>query len=134
MIVADASVVVDYLLAGSSPAGDSLAERFRAHEPIVAPHLLDAEVAQVLRRYTLAGVLTPGQAVVLVDELAELPIRRYPHVAILGRAFDLRDDVTVYDGLYLALAEVLEAPLLTADGALKSVPGCTAIVELLPTA
>lgn len=67
-----------------------------------------------------------------LGHLVNLPIRRYVHGWLLPRAFELRDNVTIYDGLYLALAEVLDVPLLTCDSALSGVPGCDATVEILP--
>ena len=132
MIVADASVVVDMLLGRGGPAGDALARRFAFREAICAPHLLDAEVGQVLRRLTLRGEVSVAWARALLDDFVDLPIRRFQHMALLSRAFAFRSNVTVYDGLYLALAEALEAPLVSCDAALRHVPGCTATVEVLP--
>lgn len=134
MIVADASVVADYLLGGSSPAGDALAEAFAHHESVCAPHLVDVEVAQVLRRYAQRGEVGEDLARTLVDELIELPITRYEHRAVLARAFELRANATIYDAVYLALAEALEAPLLTADAALADIVGSIAVVDVRPTA
>lgn len=134
MIVADASVVVDYLLGGSSPAGDALADAFADCVPVCAPHLLDVEVGQVLRRYSQHGEVGGDLAQSLVNELVELPITRYEHRALLARAFELRANATVYDAVYLALAEALDAPLLSADAALAAVPGSTAVVDVHPTA
>ena len=133
MIVADASVVVDLLLGGPSPAGDALAERLASREPVAVPHLLDVEVTQVLRRYVLAGSLPRSQAAALVEELGQLPLIRHGHRPLLARAFELHANVTAYDAVYLALAELLEAPLLTADAGLAGVPGCSATVELVRT-
>ena len=132
MIVADASVVVDVLLYPDSAAAHSLAPRFARREAICAPHLMDAEVGQALRRFTLRGEISAVRAMQSFDDLAALPIRRYPHTALLPRAFELRSNVTVYDGIYLALAEALGAPLLSCDAALADVPGCAATVEILP--
>lgn len=134
MIVVDASVVVDYLLGGPSPAGDALAAVLIDHEPAGAPHLLDVEVGQVLRRFVLRGGLDPDMAEELLGELTALPVRRYGHLGLLARAFELRTNVTMYDAVYLALAELLEAPLLTADAALAAVPGSTAVVQVRPSA
>lgn len=129
MIVADASVVVDLLLGPPSEAGgEELARRLARREAVAAPHLLDAEVGQVLRRLVHGGSLGAEAAVERLADLADLPIERYPHRDLVLRAFDLRDNVTVYDGLYLALSEVLEAPLLTGDARLADVPGCRAEV------
>ena len=132
MIVADASVVIDMLLGAGSPAGDALARNFGKRDPVCAPHLLDAEVGQVLRRYVLRREMTMARARASLDDLMDLPIRRFPHTHLLSRAFALRSNVTIYDGLYLALAEALNAPLISCDGALRDVPGCTAAVEILP--
>ena len=134
MIVADASVVVDMLLgAGSGQAGDLLAQRFSRRETVCAPHLLDAEVGQALRRFSLRGEMSVARARASLHDLADLPIRRFPHTDLLVRAFAFRSNVTIYDGIYLALAEALEAPLLSCDSALEGVPGCAAAVEILPT-
>lgn len=134
MIVVDASVVVDYLLGGPSPAGDELARRFDDGDVVIAPQLLDAEVGQVVRRYALRGELDDTLAEGLVRELVLLPIRRYPHAPVIVRAFDLRANATVYDGIYLALAEAADASLLTADARLADVPGVGVDVEVVPTA
>ena len=76
---------------------------------------MDAEVVQVLRRYVLRKWTTPARASVAVDLLIGMPITRYSHVGLLHRALQLRRNLTVYDALYVALAEALDAPLLTRD-------------------
>lgn len=121
------------LLGGGSDAGDELAARFRAREAVCAPHLLDVEVAQVLRRYTLSGTLVDSDVAEMITDLLDLPIRRYPHTFLLKRALELKRNVTVYDGTYLALSEVLEVTLLTGDKALVGVPGCSAAVRFVET-
>ncbi|CAN5470120.1 MAG: type II toxin-antitoxin system VapC family toxin [Acidimicrobiia bacterium] len=133
MIVVDASVVVDLLLGPGSDAGDTLAEHLVQREVVCSPHLVDAEVGQTLRRFVLRGELSGSRAVSMVEDLVNVPIRRFPHTGLLGRAFELRSNVTVYDGLYLALAEALESPLLTGDAALADVPGCRAAVDVVVT-
>ncbi len=132
MIVADASVIVDVLLYPDSAAAHALARRFARREAICAPHLMDVEVGQTLRRFTLRGEISAVRAVESFDDLAGLSIRRYAHTELLARAFELRSNVTVYDGIYLALAEILNVPLLSCDAALADVPGCAATVEILP--
>ncbi len=132
MIVADASVIVDVLLHPDSAAAHSLARRFARREAICAPHLMDVEVGQTLRRFTLRGEISAVRAVESFDDLAGLSIRRFAHTELLSRAFELRSNVTVYDGIYLALAEILNVPLLSCDAALADVPGCAATVEILP--
>ena len=133
MSVADASVVVDMLLNPGSPGGGTLARRFTDDEPIHAPHLMDVEVGQTLRRFALRGVISADRASALLHILAALPIRRSAHTNLLPRAFALRSNVTMYDGIYLALAEMLDVPLLTGDAALADVPGCGATVEVFAT-
>ncbi len=131
MIVLDASVVVDLLL-HLPPHAEAVEARLLAEAgELAAPHLLDAEVAQVLRRHVRARELPAPFAEAVLADLAELPLVRYPHTPLLPRAFALREKVTVYDGLYLALAEALEAPLLTRDRALAHVPACAAAVEVV---
>jgi len=118
LIVLDASAAVDALL--DTPP---YSERIHAHllesaEEIHAPHLIDAEIGQVLRRYILAGQVRSARADRAVERLRRLGIKRYPHLLFLHRAMRLHRNLTVYDGLYVALAEALAAPLLTRDGRL----------------
>lgn len=131
MIVLDASVVVDLLL-DSHPIAATIAAYLREHEgDLHAPHSIDAEVAQVFRRYCLGGELTPARARLGLLRLSQLPLTRYPHGPFLERAFDLRQNVTVYDALYLVLAEALGAPLLTRDKTLTTVAGSAAAVTFV---
>lgn len=96
-----------------------------------APHLLDLEVTQVLRRYERAGELTARRGREALEDLSAFRIERYPHSLFLPRIWSLRRNATAYDACYLALAEALEAPLLTGDRRLASVPGHDARVEVL---
>ena len=131
MIVLDASVVVDFLLR-LPPHADAITARIVAEAPdLAAPHLLDVEVAQVLRRFFLRGEVTGELARTVLADLGDLPLVRYPHVLLLQRAFELRENVTMYDGVYLALAEALDATLLTRDSALAAIPGHAARVEVV---
>ena len=132
MIVADASLVVELLLNRGETAGVALRRRIDSGEEVCAPHLLDAEVGQAVRRMLLRRQATVSRASASLDLLVNLPIRRYAHGWLLPRAFALRDNATVYDALYLALAEALDVPLLTCDARLRDVPGCSATVEVLP--
>ena len=130
MIVVDASAILEVLL--STPDSARVAERlFRAGETLHAPHLLDIEVAQVLRRYARAGELDSARGLEALEDLIDLPLTRYPHNLLLPRMWELRQNLTAYDAAYVALAEGLEAPLVTLDSALASVREHHARVELL---
>lgn len=133
MIVIDASVAIDFALGADSPAADRVADHLEAGETLAAPHLIDAEVGQVLRRYTINGDLSHGEATSRISDFLDLPIERYPHIRLLPRAFEFRSNLTVYDGLYLALAEALDCRLLTGDWAHRHVPGCDVSVQVQPT-
>jgi predicted nucleic acid-binding protein len=102
-------------------------------EPLAVPELVDVEVGQALRRFVLRGALDRRAARAAVEDLSQLPLDRYPLRGLVARAFDWHDNVTVYDGVYLALAEALERPLLTGDTALAAVPGCDAEVIVVST-
>lgn len=91
---------------------------FAANESLYAPHLIDLEVAQVLRRYARSAVISPERGAEALRDLAEFPITRYPHCELLPRIWEMRHHVTAYDAAYLALAEALEARLVTRDRAL----------------
>lgn len=125
MIAVDASVVVDALV-GSGNARDRIGA-----EPIVAPHLVDAEVGQTLRRLALTKKLDEQAAEEALNGFVELAILRYPHTVLLRRAWDLRANVTFSDALYVALAEVLDIPLVTLDGRLARALGILATVEVI---
>lgn len=130
MIVLDASAVLELVL--RTPAGQRVADRIGSpDETLHAPHLIDLEVAQVLRRYEAVRMLSPSRAAEALEDYTNLDLTRYPHEIFLQRIWDLRRNVTAYDGAYLALAEVLEAPLLTADQRLASTPGHRARVEVV---
>jgi predicted nucleic acid-binding protein len=126
----DASVVVDALL--GEPGASRLRNRlFAASASLHAPHLLDLEVLHVLRRLERRGILRPSRAAEAVEDLLDLPLTRYPHVALAGRVWELRGALTAYDAAYVALAEALGAPLLTRDAALASTRGHHARVEVV---
>lgn len=130
MIVLDASVAIEVLL--NTPAGIQIAERFfDPDETIHAPHLLDIEVAQVLRRYARTGELDTARGLQALQDLIDFPLTRYPHDLFLVRIWELRHNVTAYDAAYIALAEALGALLLTRDAALASAPGNRARIELI---
>ncbi len=128
MIVVDASAVLEVLL--QTDLGRALEGRLFGGEVLNAPHLLDLEVAQVLRRHVLRGALSPTRAEAALRDFTDLRIERYAHHLFLARIWELRVNVTAYDAVYLALAEALDAPLLTADRKLAEAPGHAARVEL----
>ncbi|HEX4681714.1 MAG TPA: type II toxin-antitoxin system VapC family toxin, partial [Gemmatimonadaceae bacterium] len=102
----------------------------RAGETIHAPALLDVEVAQVLRRYALRGELTAARGAAAIATLSVFPLHRYSHEPLLPRMWKLRENLTAYDAAYVALAEALDAPLLTGDSRLASASGIRATIEL----
>ena len=129
MIVVDASVVIEVLL--GTVAGRKAASRlFDSGDSLHAPHLVDLEVAQALRRYCAAAQLKPGRAAEAIQDLSDLPIMRHAHDLLLPRIWLLRHAVTAYDAAYLALADVLDATLVTRDRRLARAAG-RARVEVL---
>jgi predicted nucleic acid-binding protein len=99
-------------------------------EVLHAPHLIDVEVAQVLRRLELAKVLEEARAKQALEDLGDLRLVRHPHADLLDRVWSLRRNLTAYDALYLALSEALDAPLVTTDQRLATAPGHEARVIL----
>jgi len=129
MIVVDASAVVD--LVCDATGAPELRARFLGDDDLHAPHLLDVEVAGALRRLAARGVLSDDRAADALLDAAELPILRYPHRALLERAWELRAHLTIPDAVYVALAELLGAPLLTCDERLARAGGHAATIELV---
>jgi predicted nucleic acid-binding protein len=130
MIVVDASAVLEVLL--RTPAATAVEKRLLdPSQTLHAPHLLDVEVAQVVRRYAASGEIDGERGRAALADLADLPLRRYPHDFLLPRVWDLRNNLTAYDAVYVALAEALGAPLLTRDKRLAAAPGHHARVELV---
>ena len=130
MIVVDASALLEVLL--RTPAGLSVERRlFGSGQTLHAPHLLDLEVAQVIRRYAATGNLDQERGRAALADMMDLPLRRYPHDFLLPRIWQLRDNLTAYDASYVALAELLDAPLVTRDARLATSSGHSAHVELV---
>ena len=129
MLVVDASVLAP-AIADRGPDGTRFRERLRG-EQLAGPDLLRVEVLSVLRRQLAVGRLTADQAEHAVLDLLDAPLVTYPSGALLWRAWALRDNVTAYDACYVALAETLDCPLVTADGRLARAPGLTCTVEFL---
>lgn len=130
MIVLDASVAVELLLASAS--GAAVRERlFTNGKPLHAPQLLDVEVLQVLRRSVARGVMTTSRADEALTSLAVWPVTRHGHQPLLRRCWQLRANLSAYDATYVALAEALGATLFTRDARLARAPGIAATVELV---
>ena len=95
------------------------------------PHLLDLEVAQVVRRYWRAREITPARGEQALRDLVDFPLERHSHEPLIERIWQLRNNVTAYDAAYIALAEALDAPVITLDSALSRVPGIRTRVEVI---
>ncbi|MGH8936377.1 MAG: type II toxin-antitoxin system VapC family toxin [Acidimicrobiia bacterium] len=131
MIVVDASVLA-VALSDDGRDGDIARARLR-DEQLAAPEVIDLEIGSVLRRQRLAGTIDERRARLALDDLVDLPMRRAPQRPLLMRCWELRDNLTVYDAAYVALAEALGTSLLTADTQLSRAPGVMCAVEVLPT-
>lgn len=132
MIVVDASVLATSL-GDDGPDGDHARARLRG-ERLSAPELVDLEVTSVLRRQVRSGAVDLRRAALAMADLAAMPLQRAPHRPLLARCWELRDNLTVYDASYAALAEALDVTLLTGDGRLAHAPGLRCHVEILRTA
>ncbi|MGL5930105.1 MAG: type II toxin-antitoxin system VapC family toxin [Dermatophilaceae bacterium] len=129
MLVVDASVLA-VALGDDGADGDRARARLRG-EALTAPELIDLEVTSVWRRRHRAGWMPARRVRLALDDLVDLPVRRVPHRALLGRCWELRDALTPYDAAYVALAETLNAVLLTSDRKLARAPGLKCAVEVL---
>ena len=130
MIVLDASAAIEFVL--GTPTGRRVRDRVAASGvSIHAPHLIDPEVAQVMRRKAALREISADRAKEALDDFADLRLSRYPHGPLLERAWELRERLTAYDAMYVVLAEALAAPLVTTDRRLARVRGLGARVELL---
>jgi predicted nucleic acid-binding protein len=130
VIVVDASALLEVLLRTASAA--RVEERlFGRGDALHAPHLLDAEIVQVMRRYATKREVGEAQAREALDVFGELPIIRHGHTPLLGRVWALRNNLTAYDAMYVALAEALDAPLVTRDSGLRYAAGNQATIELV---
>ena len=132
MLVVDASVLV-VALADDGPDGDQARARLRG-ERLVLPELADLEIVSVLRRQIRAGAIDTRRAGLALEDLAALPARRAPHRPLLARCWELRDNLTVYEAAYVALAEAMQATLLTGDRRLSGASGPQCPIEVLQAA
>ena len=120
-LVVDASALVDFVL--GSVRGRRAAIVMAAHTALHAPALITAEALSALRALERRSEISPGRSAEAVSDVLSVPIRRYPTEALAGRIWSLRHNVTVYDAHYVALAEALNAPLLTGDRKLAAAAG-----------
>jgi predicted nucleic acid-binding protein len=130
VIVVDASAMLEVVL--GTPAASRVEARLSsAGDTLHAPHLIDIEIAQVVRRYALAGSIDHARGWLALEQLRSLALTRYPHGNLLPRIWELRGNLTAYDAAYVALAEALDAPLVTRDHRLAASPGHSARIELV---
>ncbi|MDQ3977996.1 MAG: type II toxin-antitoxin system VapC family toxin [Actinomycetota bacterium] len=129
MIVVDASVIVT-ALADDGPDGDQARLRLRG-ERLAAPHLIDLEVLSAWRRLAAGGDIDERRATLAIADLQALRIDRIRHEPLLRRCWELRVNLTVYDAAYVALAELLDTTLVTADLGLAKAPGTRCPIEVL---
>jgi len=133
VIVLDASAAIEWLL--QSPKASAIEEQLFSESAASpawhVPHLLDVEVARVLRRHVAAGSMSAARGREALDDLDDSPLIRYPHDFLLARIWELRHSLTAYDAAYVALAEVLDARLITCDRKIAAARGHRARVEVV---
>ena len=130
MIVLDASALVELIL--DTPTGRLVARRLAdPAEGLHVPHLADLEVVQALRRYVREGEIDADAAEMALDDLRALDLQRHAHEPLLERVWELRKNLTAYDAVYVALAEVIDGVLLTCDRRLSHAPGMSRRVRLI---
>ena len=128
-MVLDASGAIELLL--NTARGKRIGRRLAADAEVVyAPHLVDVEVTHVLRRYVLRGALDERRAALALEHWRSFGVERYPHEPFLGRVWRLRNNVSAYDAVYVALADALGTVLVTGDHRLAAAPGLNVRVEL----
>ncbi len=129
MIVLDASAAIDWLL--QTAVGQQIENRIYSRgESLHAPHLLDLEVAQVLRRLVRESAISVPRADQALQDLLSLRLTRYPHFVFLPDIWRMRHNLSAYDAAYVALAEKLAATLITRDGRLASASAHGVMIEL----
>jgi predicted nucleic acid-binding protein len=131
LIVIDASAIVD-LLVGRVSVGSWLADRVERALTLQVPAVFDLEVLQSLRGLESAGALSSAALITALAEFVDLRATRHDHRPLWSRIWTLRHNLTAYDAAYVALAEALEAPLVTSDARLARSSGHAATIELAP--
>lgn len=129
MIVIDASAMIEWLF--ETPAGLKIEQKAMSAGDICAPHLLDLEVAQTLRKLARAQKISVARGLLALDDFRDMDIARYPHEGFLPRIWSLRDSCTAYDAVYVALAESLSVELVTHDQKLACSHGHIVRVNLI---
>jgi len=129
MLVVDASSLCEVLI--GAPRAEAIRDRLAADGDHAAPHVIDVEVFGVVRREHLRGRLDHTEAIQAVEDLEAWPGERFGHRPLLARAWDLRDAVRGWDAMYVALAEALDATLVTTDRRLASATGPTCAIEAI---
>ena len=132
MIVLDASAGVD-LVCRNGERGDRIAARLAGEFTVHVPAVFDLEVLHALRDLEAGGSLSPERLRAALTDLSDLRAARHGHEQLRPRVWALRHNLTAYDAAYIALAELLEAPLLTTDRPLSRSSGHTARIELPAT-
>lgn len=129
MIVVDASILVT-ALGDDGVDGERVRRRLR-DERLLAPELVDLEVVSAWRRFRAAGAMDDRRCALAITDLVQAPIDRVGHRPLIARCWELRDNLTTYDAAYVAVAELVGAPLVTADERLARAPGIRCVVEVL---
>lgn len=129
MLIVDASCLAEVLV--GAPDAEVIRGRLDADPDHAAPHVIDVEVFGVIRREHLRGRLDRTAATQAVADLEAWPGERFGHRALLARAWELRDNVRGWDAMYVALAEALQATLLTRDDRLAAAPGLGCRVDTI---
>jgi len=132
MIVVDTSAILGSLI--GRPVNSALVHRLADDGDLHAPHLVDIEFLHGLRRLVLTGELAEERATDARGDFADLVIRRYPHEPLADRVWGLRHNLSAYDAAFVALSELLKAPLVTMDFRLETAPGHRARVEVFARA
>ena len=130
MIVLDASALIEVLLRTKIAAAIER-RMFAPGKTLHAPYLIDIETAQVLRRHVAKGAIDAKRGREAIQDVATLALRRYGHESLLPRVWEMTDNLTAYDAVYVALAQALDAPLLTCDRRLAAAAGRRARIEAM---
>jgi predicted nucleic acid-binding protein len=129
MLIVDASCLYE-VVAPTARTGQ-IQERFDADPDLAAPHAIDVEVLSVIRRDHMRGLLDNTAALLAMQDLRDWPGQRFSHRPLLERAWELRHNVRAWDAFYVALAEALDATLITRDVHLGRVPGLRCDIEVM---